>query len=386
MMSLWPSRGGPAHPRRPAPRRSATLQWHVTDRCNLRCTHCYHERYDGPEMSLDELVDVIDQFQELLELPRFKGPGRKGRGHINVTGGEPLVRDDILELLEVLHCEREWLTYGLLTNGSLIDREMAARLTRLDPSMVQVSVEGSPETHDSIRGKGSHHRTMEAIGNLAREGLFTVVSFTAHGGNFRQFPAVVSAAAAAGAHKVWTDRLVPLGSGGDLADMLLTPEETRELFTIVRRTQEIRSRKRKGTVVPLDRGLQFLVGSGRPYRCSAGDTLVSVMPDGDLYPCRRMPIKVGNLRKARLREIYLGSGLMRDLRDRDRVSEGCEGCNFSRICGGGSRCLSSAVTGDPFKADPGCWLAFSGTEPSMGCLEIFEIDTDALTIDENCEG
>ena len=119
------------------------------------------------------------------------------------------------------------------------------------------------------------------------------------------------------------------------------------------------------------------------YRCSAGDTLVTVMPDGDVYPCRRLPVKVGNIRETRLRDLYLGSRLMRDLRDRDRVAEGCEGCHFARICGGGSRCLSHAVNGDPFRADPGCWLAFNGPGPTSGCLETFELDTNAMTIYEH---
>ncbi len=356
------------------PRRNATLQWHVTDRCDHRCSHCYQEVYEGEEMSFDQLLDVLEQFKALLSLPRFRPGGRGGRGHINVTGGEPFVRDDLLDLLEAFHAEQDWLSYGILTNGSLIDDELAARLKVLGPSMVQVSLEGTPETHDAIRGRGDHDRTLGAIRVLAGAGIRAVVSFTAHRGNMREFPDVVRAASRAGASHVWADRLVPWGSGTGMADLLLSPEETKELFNVMRRSQ-LASRRwpRSRTRVSMDRALQFLVSDSRPYRCSAGDTLLTVMPDGTLYPCRRMPIEVGNVLESSLSDLYLGNGLLRDLRDRDRVAEGCEGCHFAYLCGGGLRCLSHAVHGDPFRADPGCWIAAGGTPEPVLPSEMIDV-------------
>jgi radical SAM protein with 4Fe4S-binding SPASM domain len=106
----------------------------------------------------------------------------------------------------------------------------------------------------------------------------------------------------------------------------------------------------------MHRALQFLEG-GHPYQCTAGDRLITVQPNGDLYPCRRMPIRTGNLLETPLVDLYQKSPLFRALRDRDRTSKGCQGCLFSGLCRGGLKCLSYAVTGDPFVADPGCWLA-----------------------------
>ncbi|MEA3325633.1 MAG: SPASM domain-containing protein, partial [Euryarchaeota archaeon] len=76
-------------------------------------------------------------------------------------------------------------------------------------------------------------------------------------------------------------------------------------------------------------------------------------PNGDLYPCRRMPIRAGNLLETPLIELYYESDLFCALRK--RISEGCEGCFYSGLCRGGLRCLSYALTGDPFTTDPGCW-------------------------------
>jgi radical SAM protein with 4Fe4S-binding SPASM domain len=109
------------------------------------------------------------------------------------------------------------------------------------------------------------------------------------------------------------------------------------------------------TEVALHRALQFLVADGKPYRCQAGDSLIAVLPNGDLVPCRRMPVVVGNLLRAPLRDLYDQSPFLRALRDPERVSVGCEGCFYARLCRGGLKCLSYALFGDPFQADPGCW-------------------------------
>jgi radical SAM protein with 4Fe4S-binding SPASM domain len=117
------------------------------------------------------------------------------------------------------------------------------------------------------------------------------------------------------------------------------------------------------TEVAMHRALQFRAGGLQPYSCTAGDRLVAVQPNGDLYPCRRMPIRVGNLMETPLRELYQHSDLFRALRDRGRLSRGCERCTYAKVCRGGLKCLSYAVTGDPFERDPGCWHAQSQQIP-----------------------
>ena len=108
----------------------------------------------------------------------------------------------------------------------------------------------------------------------------------------------------------------------------------------------------------MHRALQFLAtGSKQQYRCSAGDTLLALQPDGTLLPCRRLPVPLGNVMKTTLRRIYEEHPLLGELRDDSKVADGCQSCDHARQCGGGLRCLSHALCGDPFVADPGCWLA-----------------------------
>jgi radical SAM protein with 4Fe4S-binding SPASM domain len=329
-----------------------TLQWHVTDRCNLRCAHCYQgER--GADPPYNQLLSALGQFTDLLgRLSDQRGVGV--RGHVNLTGGEPLVREDLMDLIREIR--RAGLTFALLTNGTLLDDRFVMELRDLRPSYVQVSVDGLEDTHDRIRGKGSYRRAADGLCRLDRAGIRTMVSFTAHRANCGDLEATARMMRKLGAEKVWTDRMVPLGSGAGIASEVLTPQETREYVRALGRAR----RGRTGIAHPevaMDRALQFLGGNGSPYRCTAGYSLLALLPDGQVYPCRRMPIPVGNINDKELSDIYFGSEVLIRLRDPERMDDRCRACAFSRVCHGGLRCMSYALTGDPFIADPGCWLA-----------------------------
>lgn len=333
------------------------LQWHITERCNLRCSHCYQESYAGEELGFRELIRILDQFKDLLDLWQTDS-ARPVRGHITVTGGEPFLRRDFPELLGILADHRNRFGFAVLTNGSFIDASTARRLRELAPEFVQVSIEGSRESHDRIRGQGEFDRAVKAIESLVRERVRTFISFTAHRGNFREFCEVAGLGQSLRVARVWADRLIPNGSGAGLTEQILTQEETREFFEIMHKARTDAARRWFGrTEIAMHRALEFLLAGGNPYHCTAGDTLITVMSNGDVYPCRRMPVRVGNLLETSLAKLYYESDFLRSLRDRSRRSEGCEGCCYVGLCRGGLKCLSYAVTNDPFKADPGCWLA-----------------------------
>ncbi len=334
------------------------LQWHITERCNLRCLHCYQDAYSSDELKWDQWMNVLDQFQTLLYRWRRETSQARLRGHITVTGGEPFVHPDFLKLLSRFAEDRYKYSFGILSNGSMIDQNVARELKKLKPAFVQVSMEGKPETHDRLRGDGNFEKTVAAIRHLVAYKIPTLVSFTAHRENYKEFGEVVAISEKLGVDKVWSDRFLPNGAGMDhMAGEALTPEETQEYFQSM---AEIRTSTRrrwfgKQTQVVMDRALQFLEGDGRPYFCKAGDSLITLMPNGDIYPCRRMPVHVGNMMEQSLESIYYGNELLQQLRDPERVSEGCEGCFYSGMCKGGLKCMSYAVHGDPFVRDPGCY-------------------------------
>lgn len=306
------------------------------------------------ELSFNMMMNILCQYLELLN--SWKGGSRRF-GHITVSGGEPFVREDFFDILEVFRTHKKDFSFAILTNGSLIDKEAAKRLRSLGPRFVQLSLEGIETTHDAIRGKGSYAKTVEAIKHLKKEGLRVLVSFTAHRANYREFGAVAAAGRSLRADRVWADRLIPSGAGAQLRSQALTPAETREFLGIMKRARRRSILDPFGkTEVSMQRALQFLFSEERPYRCTAGDSLITVQSNGDLYPCRRLPINVGNLTEASLTDLYDNSEILKRLRDRSHPPEGCEGCLYSALCSGGLKCLSYAVTGSPFNADPGCWI------------------------------
>jgi radical SAM protein with 4Fe4S-binding SPASM domain len=302
-------------------------------------------------------MEILGQFRAFLAECRKHSPSPRC-GHVTVTGGEPWAHAEFPQLLETLALQREWLSFGILTNGTLIDAGIAKHLRRLGVSFVQVSIEGGCGTHDRVRGTGSYRRATAGIQCLVEAGVRTVLSFTAHRANFREFREVTQLGEHLGVSQVWADRLVPQGTGTEMLEQVLTPEETRWFLEFMREARDSMGKtQRSRTRVTMHRALQFLTGGGSPYQCTAGDSLVTVMPNGDLLPCRRMPIKVGNLFQTPLRDLY-DNQLFVGLRDRSRVSTGCQGCLYARLCRGGLKCLSYALTGDPFGKDPGCWYSF----------------------------
>jgi radical SAM protein with 4Fe4S-binding SPASM domain len=347
------------------------FQWHITERCNLRCAHCYQSSFAGDEPDYAGLLDILGQFKDLLNALRRQGHPNGPTGHVTVTGGEPFIRPDFMDLLQAFFDNRGLFTFAILTNGSLIDQTTASRLKDFKPSFVQVSLDGGQKTHDRIRGPGSFEKAVSAVRQLVRKGIRTFISFTAHKDNYLEFPAVADIARRLKVARVWADRLIPPVAGSPQTDdsntpLTLTPHETLDFFRLMRQAKEKRNLtdwiRFRHTEVAMHRGLQFLAG-GVPYRCTAGESLIAVLPHGDVYPCRRMPIKVGNVMETPLAKIYVESRLLRSFRDRDRISAGCRRCFFVNVCQGGLKCLSYALTGDPFTADPGCWLSEPRTAP-----------------------
>ena len=328
------------------------LQWHITDQCNLRCRHCYQTDYRERGPDFQQLLGILDQYEILLGA--LGGNGKRIRSHINITGGEPFARKDFLQLLKEIR--GRGIPFAILSNGSLLDQATVRFLKGLAPRFVQLSLEGGEARHDAIRGEGDYARVVRSLRLLKKAGIRTLVSFTAHRENFRDFPAVADQCRRLGIDRLWSDRLIPEATGNGAGPETLSPEETREFFSIMAAESTPRGILPRRGPVAMQRALQFLLTGERPYRCNAGFGLITVMPDGAVLPCRRLPIPAGNLFRDSLAKIYFESALLRRLRDPDLIAKGCDSCAHATGCRGGLRCLAYAVSGDPFRADPGCWL------------------------------
>jgi radical SAM protein with 4Fe4S-binding SPASM domain len=328
-----------------------TFQWHITDRCNYRCAHCYQKDYTDGGRTLPEMIHILDQFTEFAQ--RIPKTSHRHNAHINFTGGEPFSRPDFLELLAET-AARKCFSFGILSNGLLMPAPELLVLQKLKPSFIQISLEGDRATNDSIRGAGSYDDITHSMRVYEKLGIPVVVSFTANAKNYLEFPKVVKIAKELKATKVWTDRYLPMGAGDLLS--LNTPQ-TREYFADLHaQTNTLWYKKHSKTVVSSNRALQFLAAGGQPYRCSAGETLLAILPNGDVLPCRRLPIVVGNMFGENLWDLYQTHATLLELRKPDATDEACATCYYKRTCKGGLKCLAFAQTGDFTARDPNCWL------------------------------
>lgn len=318
--------------------RRFVLQWHLSEACNLKCLHCYQENHQPVQLSYDDLVNIYSQYKNLLSKLKMKG-------HINITGGEPLCNPYFFKILDLIKKDADIISFSILSNGTLINESIARRIKSYNPEYVQVSLEGGRKTNDYIRGKGTYNKIAQGINYLRKENIFTSISFTATKVNYKEFPKVVKYARKHKVNNVWSDRYIPLGSNED-KNLALNLEETREYLNIMNQERnKLLNKKHNITTISMYRALQFQMTNDFAYGCTAGDTLLTVMENGDLVPCRRMPIVIGNLLEDDMYNLYKNNKILINLR-KNKVPDECLDCESSNMCYGGLKCLTYALYKD----------------------------------------
>lgn len=321
------------------------LQWNITDRCNLECAHCYR---DTPiaELDRERLLGVLASFSEFLE-----GEGKQGR--VMLSGGEPLTSPHLFELAE--EARRRDLPVRVLSNGTLIDGHAARSLAEVGVRTVQVSIEGTRPTHDSIRGAGSYEAALDGIAALRESDIEVTLAMTLSARNLRELPAVTRLAAKV-ADRFHVARHVPIGRGQALDSDSLTAEQLEAALRWL--DERRRSLARRGTAVSTRDPLWKALRTVGPCEhcvsgCSIGYNGVCVDADGATYPCRRLPIELGNITETPLAELWRHPALDA-LRDRDRLEGRCGACDIRWVCGG-CRAVAAAASGYPLAEDPQCF-------------------------------
>lgn len=323
------------------------LQWHLSEICNLKCLHCYQENHKPIQLKYEQLEDIYNQYKELLKKMKMKG-------HINITGGEPLCNPYFFKILDLIKEDSNNISFSILTNGTLINEEIAKKIKSYNPYYVQVSLEGGKKINDYIRGKGTYKKIGEGITNLKKQDIFTSISFTATKLNYKEFPKVVKYARKYKVNNVWSDRYIPLGDIDK--ELTLNLDETRQYLEIMNNERnKLMEKKNNITTISMYRALQFQMTNDFAYGCTAGDTLLTVMENGDLVPCRRMPIVVGNLLKDNMYDLYKNNNVLKELRLMKAPDE-CFRCEHLELCRGGLKCLTYALYKDLNHKDIGCNL------------------------------
>jgi AdoMet-dependent heme synthase len=339
------------------------IQWHLTERCNLRCAHCYQETAPGgQELSLPEIISVIEETADMLAAWR-EAYGIEFSPSFNVTGGEPLLHRDLPAILAAMK-DRNFAVY-LLSNGTLITESWAERLAALKVDGVQVSLEGPGQIHEAIRGLGSFAAALSGAKNLVAAGVKVICNTTLSRLNAATFLDLVPLSASLGVQELGCARLVPSGRGEALLDQMLSHQELYEFY------QEILSIEVNGLTVGSGDPLAHQIGAAEAPGtgeadsfprggCAAGVSGLTLLPDGTILPCRRLPVPLGNVRRDRLREVWAASPVLEALRDKTRYAGKCGSCPRWAQCRG-CRAIAYAWsraqgTPDFLAPDPQCFF------------------------------
>ncbi len=337
------------------------IQWHLTDRCNLACRHCYQQGVGYIEMPTGQILSFMDDHRDMLD-GWASDYDLDVTGSYQFTGGEPLLRDDIFDILDAARAAN-FKTF-LMTNGTMIDAAVAERLAHTGVEAVQISLEGIPSTHDYIRGSGSFARTAEGFRALAEADVDATANVTLSRKNVDQIEKVTRLAAEVGAKRIGFGRLVPEGRGLDMINEMLSADELAEAFNLIKslRVDGIAAITRDPLSCSInDDPDPYSCGSTAVAGCAAGLSGVTILPDGTVMPCRRLNIAIGNINETPLREIWATNPILEDLRDKSAYTGKCGDCDSWDVCRG-CRAIAYAAsltagTPDYLSDDPQCLKA-----------------------------
>lgn len=328
----------------------------LTARCNLRCRYCYF--FNNPAVKYEDVPTEswLQFFEEL---------GALGVMDVTLAGGEPFIREDLRTLLDGI--KRNRMRYALLSNGGLIDDDIAAFIAASGRcNYVQVSVDGSkPETHDPARGKGSFEQAVRGIRILQKHGVKVAVRMTIHRYNVDDLEDTA---------RFLLEELGLPGFGTNSAGylgtcrlhseeiMLTTAERQKAMETLVRLDRKYPGRI-SATAGPLAEGHHWLSMEkaraesapafpmgGRLTGCGCPFNKISIRADGAIIPCSMLAhIELGRINRDSLAEIWLDHPALNDLRNRRSIPLGdfefCRGCPYIPYCTGNCPGLAYTLTG-----------------------------------------
>jgi len=343
------------------------IAWEVTRRCNLKCSHCRASAekcaYPG-ELSTEECLSLVDQMTEL------------GQPILILTGGEPLMREDIFDVAE--YATKQGLRVVMAPNGTLVTPAIARHMREVGIHRISVSIDfPDAELHDQFRNvPGAFVGAMHGIQHAIDAGVEVQINSTITKLNVDRLAGLLQLALDVGAVAFHPFFLVPTGRGGGLADQELTPEDYERTLNWIYEQQKslgdrmffkptdaphylrvLRQRGETGAIHPHQSRGKTGSGHGKynslSRGCLAGIGFMFISHVGDVQGCGYLTVKAGNVQEQPLIDIWHHSKLFQDLREFDKLKGKCGACEFKRVCGG-CRARAYEATGDYLAEEPYC--------------------------------
>jgi AdoMet-dependent heme synthase len=373
--------------------RPYVISWNLTYRCNLACEHCYLDAGGTPLVGTENFADrselgTEECFRVIDEIAAFAP-----ECVTILTGGEPLLRRDILEIVRRAADRGLWVVVG--TNGVRITENVARRLAEAGARGLSLSLDAlDPDRHDHFRRvRGAWKNTVEGAEILHKAALPFIVQTTAGSHNLGELDAIADFAHDRLAAKVWNLYfLVPTGRGQFVSD--ITPAQYDEVLASLFRIQRKYERRMlvnakcaphyiktvlensastaasaiasasasaSGASASDSASASASAAGPSPFRtysggaggCPAGTHYMGIRPNGDVTPCPYLPVFAGNLRGAALADLWTSSEVFTGIRHRSSLGGRCGACELNGRCGG-CRARAYGMTGDLMAEDPLC--------------------------------
>ena len=343
--------------------------WNMTQRCNLKCIHCYARSeniaYDN-ELSENQSIKMIDNLAEF------------GVPVLLFSGGEPLIHPKVVEYAK--YAIEKGMRAVISTNGTLITKEKAKNLKDIGLSYVGISLDGLENTHDKFRGfKGSFQKALKGIKNCQKAGIKVGLRFTINKKNISDIPGIFNLLEDMNIPRACFYHLVYSGRGSEIAKQDLTHNETRKILDfIIKRTKDLHDRNKPKEILTVDNHadgpyLYLKMLRKNPKRAkeilellkmnegnNSGRGIGCISWDGEVYPDQFWRDKsLGNIKHKNFSEIWNNSSnnfLMKLKNKKNYVKGRCAKCKWLDICGGNFRARAESIAGDPWDSDPACFL------------------------------
>jgi len=327
------------------------VDWAITAKCNLSCRHC--RGFSEGELSTERARKLVAEIAELKP------------GWVIVEGGEPLLRDDLFELLGLMR--QKELEAHLITNGMLLSPQIITALKQLGVK-VMISIDGAtPSTYEAIRKGANFDRVVQAARHCVKDGVLEAINFTILKRNYTEIPGVFELAASIGVRRITFIGLKPCQS---YTEELLSSQEYREAIKLT-----CQAAQKTGVEFFFDEPFFWATVRelGLPARmpvvntgilasstsaCIFGEYLF-IETNGDVKPCSFTPMTLGNVNERPLGEIWcevLSSAFFSRLKDPKSRTGYCQSCQYWADCKG-CRSRTYILTGDWLASDPVCPLS-----------------------------
>lgn len=332
----------------------AVINWEITSACNLGCPHCYAragKKFEN-ELTKEQMFMIIDQLSAIKP------------GVIDFSGGEPLMRSDIFELLEYAQekIDRKITKLKLLTNGMLINEEIAQKLSKYI-DFAHISIDGLKSTHDEFRKcKGSYDAAINAIKLLQKNNIPVCITSTIHEKSFEEISKIIDLALEMKVNRLRFGFFTPTGRGAStyFYESSMTVEKKKHIYEyLAQKARELKD------ILPIDTRdrlyglLEDDCGISDKYLlCRAGTRLMFITSRGELTPCYMLnepEFYAGNVKDKSILDIWRNSEVFNKFRNINiNEIKGCQKCSKKSECGGGMRCGAYGTSKDILGNDPDC--------------------------------